>query len=194
MIEGVEPAAPYDVISGGVEPRGARRANAAGPSSRTIWVSIVWLSPSIADRDADRSGGAAGIGRVALPIRESGVFDGLGGVDLVREDPGDVAGVDALGGSVGAQFVELLLHAGGILDGSVRAPLDGGHRLGDLQPLRGSVDQLGERAGGVGPRCLVTNKQRGNDHRQTQPLPAWCGTATGAGGHRALNALLRPTI
>lgn len=111
------------------------------------------MRPSIADRDADRSGAPDGtLDGFSFQSSEPAVFDCLGGVDPVTENPGDVTRVYLLGDGIGALLGEFLLDAARILNGAVSTPLEGGHWLGDLQPLCGSVDQLGERAGAIGPR------------------------------------------
>lgn len=85
----------------------------------------------------------AGAGRVELPVREPAVLDCLGGANLVVEDAGDVVGVDVLRAGIFAQLCELLFDSAGILNGQLSTPLEGCHRVGDLQPLSGGVDQLG---------------------------------------------------
>lgn len=82
-------------------------------------------------------------GRVELPVREPAVLDCLGGANLVVEDAGDVVGVDVLRAGIFAQLCELLFDSAGILNGQLSTPLEGCHRVGDLQPLSGGVDQLG---------------------------------------------------
>jgi hypothetical protein len=55
-----------------------------------------------------------------------------------------------LSGGLSAHFGKFLLDATWVPNCAVRIPLDGGHRLRDLQPLRGGIDRLGQAADVVG--------------------------------------------
>lgn len=68
------------------------------------------------------------------------------------KNPGHVVRVEAVGSDSGGQPGQLLADAGRVLNRSSGVPLDGGHRFGDLQPLRGGIDQLGQRVVGIGWR------------------------------------------
>lgn len=72
------------------------------------------------------------------------------------------------GAGVGAEFVGFLADARGVLDDAVGIPLDRGHRLGHLQPLRGRGNQPAERGGAICPDPCATDGQRTGGGQQCQ--------------------------
>jgi len=108
------------------------------------------LRASIVDRDADRSGAAAGA-LAGLSFQSANRLYSMASVALIwspktRAYVSGVIRVNALRGGVGAQRGEFLLDAAWILDGAVSTPLEGRHRFGQLQPLCGGIGQLRQRA------------------------------------------------
>jgi hypothetical protein len=80
-----------------------------------------------------------------------------------------------------AEFGQLLPDAYRVFNGPVRFPLIRGHRLGDLQPLRGGVDQRSQRILTVA-RSRRPQRHQAGGHNTTKQ-DGGDATGTRAAGH-----------